>query len=377
MERKSVSRLLPEQSGGNPNAVTYSFSDWMDLLSEQYGTRWTQYRESFAKTNLASSALSASQELPSPLTITLELVNRCNLKCVMCWTDNHSLKKGVLGLKEIERMLSEFHETGHQLPAIIVGLGSEPLLYKEVKDVITLCKKYGVMDIFFGTNGVLLDEEMSMFLIEQDVTRLEISLDAATKETYLAIRSKDKFEIVQSNIRKFIELRNSLGKKTPVVRLAFVVQDLNVSERKLFLQQWSGLADYVDFQQMSDFSTVTQRLGKSLDYYLFEDESDQEKLDSTQKLKEKLEASNGITGSELFCPYPFNSLNVWANGDISPCCCFHGRALTIGNVKDMSLKEAWNGNALSALRSEILEGRLNKVCRSCLDRDVRHRDELL
>jgi radical SAM protein with 4Fe4S-binding SPASM domain len=372
-----MQRELPEQSGGNPNTVTYSFSDWMDELSRVYGARWESYRNSFHRTNNKITAADESAELRAPITITLELVNRCNLKCVMCWTDNHVMKKGVLSLDQICEILNSFRDAGNPIPAVIVGLGSEPLLYKEVKNVIMACKNAGVMDIFFGTNAVLLDEELSRFLIAQGVTRLEVSLDAATSETYQKIRSKDKLELVESNIKKFVEIRNSLQKKLPVVRLAFVVQELNYDERNLFLSKWKGIVDYIDFQQMSDFSKVTSNLGKDLSYYLFDDETAEEKKKLTDELKHKLKLRNGSNDSELFCPYPFNSLNVWADGDISPCCCFHGRALTIGNINEKSLTEVWHGKEMKALRSEILDGRLNRVCRSCLDRDSSHRDDVI
>jgi radical SAM protein with 4Fe4S-binding SPASM domain len=371
-----MDRSLPDESKGNPNTVSYSFSDWMDELSRIYGSRWDEYRESFGLTNNKLTAAQEAANLRAPITITLELVNRCNLRCVMCWTDNHVMKKGVLSLSQIQNILNEFRDAGNPVPAVIVGLGSEPLLYREAKEVILVCKQAGVMDIFFGTNGVLLDEDLSRFLIDQEVTRLEVSLDAAHKETYQKIRSKDKLEIVESNIKKFIEIRNSLGKRTPVVRLAFVVQELNYNERDFFLEKWKDVVDYVDFQQLSDFSSVTSRLGKDLAFYLFDDETDEEKKKFTDDLRERLKKTNSTSGSELFCPYPFNSLNVWANGDISPCCCFHGRALTIGNVAEKGLSEVWQGREMKALRQEILDGRLNRVCRSCLDRDTRHRDEV-
>jgi radical SAM protein with 4Fe4S-binding SPASM domain len=367
---------LPEEIGGHPNSVTWSFSDWMEQLSRTYGTRWDEYRKSFSRTNNKFTAESESSILKSPITITLELVNRCNLKCVMCWTDNHSMKKGELSVDKIAGFLNKFRDSGTPIPAVIVGLGSEPLLYREVKEVISACKEAGVMDIFFGTNAVLLDEDLSRFLIENEVTRLEVSLDAATESTYKKIRSKDKLALVESNIKKFIEIRNSMGKKIPVVRLAFVVQEFNYHERKLFLEKWSGVVDYVDFQQMSDFSSVSSRLGKDLAFYLFDDETDEEKKKLTDALRDKLQVQQGSAGAELFCPYPFNSLNVWANGDISPCCCFHGRALTIGNVSDKNLEDVWRGREMQALRQEILDGRLNRVCRSCLDRDTRHRDNV-
>ena len=98
-----MEKLLPEDVGGNPNTTTYSFGDWMDLLALEHGDRWVRYRESYKRTNFPDSALEESRKLSGPITITLELVNRCNLKCVMCWTDNHSLERECLSLKILRR----------------------------------------------------------------------------------------------------------------------------------------------------------------------------------------------------------------------------------------------------------------------------------
>lgn len=373
MSRSKIQKSLPEEIGGNPNTVTYSFGNWMQVLEKAFGHRWQEYRSNFAASNKKSTALGIANKITFPITLTLELVNRCNLKCVMCWTDNHSMSLGTLSVSDIDNLLREASDAGSPISAVIIGLGAEPILHRDVKEIVSVCLNRGVMDIFFGTNGVLLDEEMALFLIDSGVSRLEVSLDAATRETYKRIRGKDKYEQVERNIRNFISLRNSLNKDLPIVRLAFVVQDLNLHERALFLEKWSDVVDYVDFQQLQDFSSVSERLGKSLDYWVFSDEDSQTKALETQKLQDKLLRSGAASPDVPFCPYPFNSLNVWGNGDISPCCCFHGRSLVIGNIKDMSLEQAWKSESVDALRREMTDGKLNRVCRTCLDRDELHR----
>ena len=44
--------------------------------------------------------------------------------------------------------------------------------------------------------------------------------------------------------------------------------------------------------------------------------------------------------SDTFCILPFTHLSTRPNGDITPCCRSRD---TLGNIKEMSLEEAWNG----------------------------------
>jgi len=312
-------KVVPEDAKGNPNTVTYSSGAWMEKLADKYGPVWNEYRALFAGTNELETADQVANELELPITLAVELVNRCNLKCVMCWTDNHSLPRAFINLDVIERELKAAYDKEKPIPAVVVGLGSEIMLSKDSRKIVELCKKYGVMDLFFGTNGVLLDSDMSTFLIESEVTRVEISLDAATRETYQRIRGKDQFDKVKENVLNLIRLRKMAGKNLPVIRLCFVVQELNKHERKQFLNQWSGLVDYVDFQQLQDTTKVNEFLGKNLNHFTSNDESDDLKRLETERLLTSLNKENIVSKSALFCPYPFNSLNVWSDGEITPC----------------------------------------------------------
>ena len=90
-------------------------------------------------------------------------------------------------------------------PAIIIGLGSEVLMYKGIKEVVKKIMNANFLDVIFSTNATLLNEDMSKFLIEAGVTRVVVSLDAAKDETYKIIRSKDELKKVENNVIKLAE----------------------------------------------------------------------------------------------------------------------------------------------------------------------------
>ena len=319
---------------------TVGFTDYLGTLAEKHGERFLEYRQNYYK----SLNYDRNGYLPDfPLTVTLELVNRCNLDCVMCYTVNHAERKSTLGIPNIETILAECEK--HDLPALVIGLGSEPLLFKGIKDVIAKALEANVMDLFLGTNGVLLTEDIAEFLVESQVARVEISLDAATPETYEKVRGKNELERIEGNIRRLIDIRKARNSTLPVIRLTFCVQELNYRERRAFLDKWRDLVDYVDFQMMVDHSDIDELRGSGTVANV-----DEMELESTH------------------CAYPFNSLHVWANGNITPCCTFFAKSdeLILGNVANMKLEEAWNCNKISTIRAELLSGNVRDVCRVCL-----------
>ncbi len=320
--------------------ASVKYTDVEEVLSDEFGDRFRRYRADYKK----SLNYDTNGFIPDfPLTVSLEFVNRCNLSCQMCYTINHADKKATLELQDIETIMAECGDNG--LPAAVVGMGSEALIFKGARDAIASARKAGVMDVFLGTNGVLLDQSLSEFLVEQRIARIEVSLDAATPETFKKIRGKDELERIEANLETLIETRKRMNSKLPVIRLCFCVQDDNIHEQKAFLDKWRGRVDYIDFQEMVDFGQVDEFRSMGDDAAV---PADLPTPDST------------------YCAYPFNSLHVWSNGDVTPCCTFFGKALTIGNTKTQTLKEIWNGEELAEIRRQLTSGDLNKVCHACL-----------
>jgi radical SAM protein with 4Fe4S-binding SPASM domain len=271
--------------------------------------------------------------------------------------------------------VNDFAKLLDSLPAIqalVIGLGSEIFLYDKWAEILSEIGLRRIPDVFLGTNGVLLDEEKIDKILDSNIARVEISLDAATSQTYSKIRGKDLLDVVEKNVNYLLEKRNASGKKLPLIRLCFVVQELNKSEVKDFASKWKSKVDYIGFQQLQDTSRVSQYQGRDLEYWLHEERLE-ERIAETDKLNEKLKSVDP-NGQGAFCSYPFNSLNVWSNGDITPCCCFFGKALKIGNIKDTGLQQAWRSDQLRSLREQFQNGALNRVCRDCLDREGMHRE---
>ncbi len=306
-------------------------------LGEKFGARYEEYRKDYYL------SLEAHEHGISPdfaHTLTVELVNRCNLTCQMCYVANHTFAKATLELDAIKRLIDEIVK--HGKTGLLLGVGSEGLLYKDIRKVIEYARTAGVMDILLMTNGTLLSKDLSEFLVEQMVSRVCISIDAASPETYQKIRGKDELDRLEKNILDLVAAKKELGSSLPVIRLSFCVQNDNKHEQAAFHEKWEGIVDYLDYQNLADQSYVGR----------------------------EEEAPNLIppaNGDKAFCSKPFGYLTVWSNGDITPCCTFYGKSLVFGNIAEDSLADVYDGKEMADLRQEFMTGdNLNKVCEVCL-----------
>jgi len=284
------------------------------------GEDFKKYRKDFKK---AQKGIASKY----PLSLVMGTVNRCNLNCKMCYKKYHTEPREELPIKTIRNIISQCKD----IPSVTLGLDGEVLLDRNIKKTIKLLKG---KDVFFSTNGTLLTDEIIKLLVDNQITRLRISLDAATPETYKIIRGHDMLEKVEGNINRLIAYKKKRKSQLPTIRVSFVVQEENKHERKAFVKKWKNKVDVVDFQTLIDFSHVNN-------------------IVSVKKINS-------------FCPYPFHTLSVWANGDISPCCNFYGMGLVIGNIYKDKLEDIWNGKKIKKIREQIIKKKFNPVCKNCL-----------
>jgi radical SAM protein with 4Fe4S-binding SPASM domain len=214
---------------------------------------------------------------------------------------------------------------------------NEPLLKRDIWKYIQYARENGFINIFFSTNGILLTEKNIRNIIESGVTKIFVSLDAFTKETYTKLRGYSGFEIIQQNILNFLQIRKELNLTYPLIRINFLKNKENISELDSFISFWQNKADMINIQEMNEL------LGTKSELYI-----------------EKQ--------AEYRCSMPFKQLVINSWGDILPCCTMHGIQHKIGNVRDTSLQVAWNSPKINYLRDLHKNGRIkeNVICKTCI-----------
>jgi cyclic pyranopterin phosphate synthase len=125
-------------------------------------------------------------------TLRISLLNRCNLACIYCTSDeetesSHS-REEAMGVPDLLRMIENLHR---ELQFETIRLtGGEPLLYEHLMPVIKGVKAIGLHDIKLTTNGFLL-ERMALQMKEAGMQSINVSLDAMDEDVFFLMSKRN------------------------------------------------------------------------------------------------------------------------------------------------------------------------------------------
>lgn len=266
-----------------------------------------------------------------PLFLDIEVTNECNLHCPFCQYAGMrgKVKKGRITTGIIKKIIDEGAD--HGLYGVKFNIWGEPLLHPKIHEFVKYAKQKGLIDVYFNTNAMLLDEGASRKLIAAGLDRISISFEGYTKSVYEKYRVGSNYEKVLSNIENLQALKKKLEVKYPKIRVQTVMlPDLENSFQE-YRDFWALRADEVGF----------------LDY-------------------EDINVKEGIRHSWA-CPQIWQRMGIWWDGTLSPCNKDFKALLSLGNVRDISIKEAWNCKKLNSLRQAHKNGKAFEVstCDTC------------
>lgn len=319
-----------------------------DHLYKKFGQRFLDYRKRYYDSiNLETK----SHEGQYPNTIILELVNRCNLECVMCYQGwRNDSQKHTLDEDTLNKIFKDFEK--NNLNSLMLSI-SEPLLYKKIDRVLKMSEEAGIMDLFLFTNGTLLHEKNAKMILESSVTRLFVSLDALTKNTYDKVRipvskkiDDGRLKRVEENIKNFVSLRNSLNKKLPLVRVSYVKQKYNEHEVEEFIKKWENIVDSVEVQNEVSINAYDQAKKLTHEEMFLKDKPNSKKYN---------------------CRQPWGSFGIYSDGSATPCCNTFGRTMPVGNIKTDSISNIWKSSKMKQIRDNFESNEPCKGCKICLD----------
>ena len=277
-----------------------------------------------------------------PIRFNIEPTNYCNLRCSMCPRElNRPL--GYMDVALFEKIIDESVLSGRRL-IITLNKDGEPLLHPELPKMIKYAKEgKAAYKINFYTNGILLTETKSLELMKSGLDTIHISIDAFTKETYKKIKNSQMLEVVEENVKRLVVLKKRLRSKLPLVVVKILQSPDTQSEIKPFMNKWKDIADFVE---IGEFHT----------------------WDGTLNGSSSSNPNNSPNGINRYpCTFLwYNPVILW-DGRVTICCVdYQGKGI-IGDIKENTLAEIWQGDALQKIRRAHLEGLYNTIplCSKC------------
>jgi molybdenum cofactor biosynthesis enzyme MoaA len=194
-----------------------------------------------------------------PRTIIIAHSGRCNLRCIMCGSNEDFVREDqklneLIYQRDLPNLLPKLSEI------ILTGNG-DPLFMKDSREFMQKLdsKKYKHISISLITNGQLFNEYMWRSISHNHFGWINVSVDAATPETYEKIRRGGSWKIQQDNLKLISRLRKE--KVFHEFKLSFVVMKSNYQEMKRFVEMGLRLgADQVVFQKIFGVADIGENI---------------------------------------------------------------------------------------------------------------------
>lgn len=314
--------------------------------TEKFYNEMNEFYVSGTLTCLKPEVIKEKINVDFPLVLNIEPTNDCNLKCYFCPREKAATEFGVHYLEwpiytSIIDQATQAAEKNGQLIMLNLHKDGEPLLHPKLPEMVKYAKdKKAFHTIHLNTNGMLLGTERAKALLEAGIDDITISIDAARPDTFARFKGVDALIKLEENIRQFFRWRDELSADTFIRVKIMEFEDIDTEEVQEFIQRWQDIADQVQVTGTHSWSGAIEGMDVS-------DEQTQERYP---------------------CGLLWYMLAVNADGTVSMCNVDWNRSGVVGNVKQESLREIWNGNAIKKIRSNQLKACWNEpaVCKDCV-----------
>lgn len=294
----------------------------------------------------------------------VELSSACNFNCKMCFRHNWFDEKIGLMLDEAVNVLKENIISGSFDTVFFGGMG-EPLMHPRLPELVALATSCGKQTEII-TNASLLTKEMSKELTKNGLSRLWVSMDGFSKESYEKIRRGSVFELIMKNLADFNTVRDDTQ-----LGIGFVMMKENEHE----LKSINAFADSVaaDILNLSHVVPGTPIEQTDVIY------------DKDYPIgKMKRFAESGGEKRLDYCPFIGDGVCfVRWDGNVFPCMqllhnCYtylyterrKNYSKSFGNILERSLEDIWQSEDYTSFRKRVTDFEFPccTVCLGCEDR---------
>jgi len=278
-------------------------------------------------------------------TVFIELTNHCNCQCKSCpQSIGLSRPKGYMNLGLFKEVVDQAWDISSTINFSFFG---EPTLHPQFSQCLKYLQQRPInKSIIIFSNFLNVTQKIMNEIIAINPSKVHISINAATPETYNNIRSgkfcvdlngkihtNNIFEILCNKVENWFETPNH-----PMTRHEFVVASYSIHELKAFVQRW------LPFLRNND-----EILTKAILSY------GGTMLNDPFLIKSQCQ----MWGSH-------NYLVVDWQGNVSPCFLDNDMKLIIGSILQNSLKDIQNGLIRKNIKKQSL-AKIIKPCNTCLD----------
>lgn len=272
-----------------------------------------------------------------PKFLQIENTNMCNARCIICPHSTMKRKQETMSQKDFEKFLDNVMRDYPKIITLtITGIG-EPMIDKGVIEKIKYVnKKYPLLEVDIYSNAAVLTDEFIESLLNTNLHKINFSING-TERVYNKIMGLN-YAKTTKNIMKFINKKNELNKKFPLVNISLMIIEENKEEVDKFQKQWIDKVDSVMIYMPSNW-------GGKHNFNM---------------------VSATIKPKRWPCTDLWRYITVNVSGDVILCRRDYEATVKLGNLHEQRVKEIFEGEKINNLRKRQVESDFSmELCNKC------------
>jgi radical SAM protein with 4Fe4S-binding SPASM domain len=290
-----------------------------------------------------------------PISITFEPTTSCNLRCPECPSGKREFTRPT-GMLQNDFFKDTIDEICKEISYLIFYFQGEPYLNPKFLEMV----KYASLKNIYtatSTNAHYLNDAAARKTIESGLSRLIISIDGTTQETYEQYRIGGDLKKVIEGAENIMRWKKELKSKTPHVIFQFLVVKPNEHQ----------IADVEALAKKIGVDEVRFKTAQMYDYV-----NGNKLIPTIEKYSRYQQQSDGTYAirNEMMnhCWRLWHSTVITWDGLVVPCCFDKDAQHQLGNLKTQSFREMWQGEKYNNFRSSVLRSRSEiDICKNCTE----------
>jgi len=283
-----------------------------------------------------------------PRNIQIQTQTGCNADCVFCpyGATASSQPRGKMEWGLFRKIIDE--TVRHRVRRISPYLMNEPFVDREIFERMAYINRVNPRArVVLTSNGSLLTPSVVDQLLDlgDGVHELAISLQGIEPEAYeRTMRGGLSYQRTLENVEHLLGEMRRRKRRRPEIWITMV--DTAIIDARKAVRYWRGRgvnARYTMLENRGGNVPDAERVGH-----------------------------HGVMAYYSDCTRLFKQAYIKFNGDVVLCCTDYETKMILGNVREQSLYEVWNGPVATAIRARFLSGRIGEIplCSACrVDRE--------
>lgn len=313
-----------------------------------------------------------------PRFVQIEPVGECNLACRMCPVslreDGRPDRIALMPLPRFRRLLDQF-------PALtelhLQGIG-EPLMHPRFFELVALAHARGIQ-VSTNSNLTLMSARRAAECVASGLSRLHVSIDAATPACYEAIRVGARFGRLMRGIERVLEACARSG-SGPRIEFVAVLMRMNLGELPALVELAARVGvPALSVQQLAhdcaeDALPARYSSLRSFIAAQAPGPTDAPAIAAAFDAARAAAARTGVTlrlpavshGGRRGCDWPWRGAYRSYRGDAMPCCMVATPdRVNFGNMAVSGVDRVWGNAAYQAFRHSLDSDEPPEICRGC------------